>query len=285
MAVSLAALFALTGASLGRAQGPLIAPVAHPVVPMGVMPLAAHRAVYNVTLLRSFGAKSPISAHGRVSYEFTGTACDGYSQVFRQLTEIQPSDGEARLSDMRSATFEDGEGATFSFDVKTTVDNNPPDVVDGRASKKKNDVLAIELSKPSSQTVSVGSDVLFPTAHLKRIIEAAKAGQRLLTVKVFDGSDDGKKVYDTLTVIGHVLTAPAADQGAARNPALDHLARWPVTISYFEQGHTDAEPVYTLGFELYENGISRALRFDYGDFVLAGELTSIEMLPAKPCRK
>jgi hypothetical protein len=61
-----------------------------------------------------------------------------------------------------------------------------------------------------------------------------------------------------------------------------------VTISYFD--HAVAEnsgeqtPVYAITFELYENGISRALLLDYGDFVLTGEMTSLEIKDAKPCK-
>ena len=270
------------GIVVGAAEGPAIAPnIAKPVPPSA--PLADHRATYKITLFKSTGAKSPTFARGRVSYEFTGSLCDGYSQVFRQVTELQPAEGATRLSDMRSATFEDADQKGFSFDVKTSVDENPPEVVDGRASRKK-DVLAIQLSKPTVQTVDVGDDVLFPTAHLERIIAAAKAGQHILGVKVFDGSDDGKKVYDTTTVIGRRLANPAND-GDVHTPAMDTVPRWPVSISYFEDGRKDGEPAYTLGFELYENGVSRALRFDYGDFVLGGELTSLDLLPMKPCSK
>ena len=43
-------------------------------------------------------------------------------------------------------------------------------------------------------------------------------------------------------------------------------------------------PVYAITFELYENGVSRALLLDYGDFVLTGEMTSLEMKDAKPCQ-
>ena len=42
-------------------------------------------------------------------------------------------------------------------------------------------------------------------------------------------------------------------------------------------------PVYAITFELYENGVSRALVLDYGDFVLTGEMTSLDMKDAKPC--
>jgi hypothetical protein len=42
-------------------------------------------------------------------------------------------------------------------------------------------------------------------------------------------------------------------------------------------------PVYSISFELYENGISRALILDYTDFTITGEMTSLEMKKEKPC--
>ena len=276
------AAFLLRGPNAVSAETPVAPPVAGRVGEPTV-PLVAHRATYRIVLFKSTGTKSPTSARGRVSYEFTGSACDGYSQIFRQITELQPAEGATRSSDMRSATFEDGDEKSFSFDVKTISDSNPPDVVDGHAVKKGNDVLAIQLSKPSSQTVDVDNAVLFPTAHLKRILAAAKAGQHILGVKVFDGSDDGKKVYDTTTIIGRPITAPADDMGAAHVVAMEAMRRWPVSISYFEEGRKDESPAYSLGFELYENGVSRALRFDYGDFVLGGDLVTLDLLPTNGC--
>ena len=61
-----------------------------------------------------------------------------------------------------------------------------------------------------------------------------------------------------------------------------------MTISYFDHAATEKSgeqtPVYAITFELYENGVSRALLLDYGDFVLTGEMTSLEMKDVKPCR-
>ena len=111
----------------------------------------------------------------------------------------------------------------------------------------------------------------------------------LLELAVYDGSDNGEKIYDTLTVIGHGI-APDDNKPAdatAGQQAFRTLTRWPVTISYFD--HAAAEksgeqtPVYAITFELYENGVSRALILDYGDFVLHGEMTSVEMKDEKPC--
>ena len=82
---------------------------------------------------------------------------------------------------------------------------------------------------------------------------------------------------------------PPAD-AVAKNPGLARLTRWPVTISYFDKLAADAErggeqtPVYSIGFELYENGISRGLVLEYSDFTITGELSSLEMKKEKPCR-
>ena len=52
-----------------------------------------------------------------------------------------------------------------------------------------------------------------------------------------------------------------------------------MTISYFDKSKTGGEqtPIYAITFELYENGISRALMLDYNDFVVTGEMTSLEI--------
>ena len=276
-----AGLSSLGMAPASRAEGP-VPPIATGAVQTDVLPLAAHRATYDLKLVKSVGAKSPTSARGRLLYEFTGAPAEGYAQEFRQVTEVQPAEGTTRLSDMRSATFEkDGE---FSYYVKTISDDNAPEVVSGEAAKKRNDILDIQLSRPQTETVAVDNKVLYPTEHLIRIIAAAKAGQHLVDVKVFDGSDDGKKVYDTTTIIGRPLTGPAPEAPLAHLQPMANMRRWPVTISYFDAAKKDEGPSYTLAFELYENGISRALRFDYGDFTLGGEMTSLELLPARKPR-
>ena len=275
----------MTPAAVTKPPASVVDPGSPPVVAEPGKPLAlvAHRAVYRVTLLKSTGTKSPTGAEGRVSYEFSGSRCEGYTQNFRQITELQPAEGATRLSDMRSATFEDADERTFSFNVTTSIDNGGSDVIDGHA-VKKNASLAIQISKPSRETIDVDQEVLFPTEHLQRILAAARADQHMLGVKVFDGSDDGKKVYDTTAIIGRPILGGAGDQDV--DPALlDKIQRWPVSISYFEEGKKDGGPAYTLAFDLYENGISRALRFDYGDFVLAGEMTHLELLPVRDCAK
>ena len=68
--------------------------------------------------------------------------------------------------------------------------------------------------------------------------------------------------------------------------ALKGMIRWPVTISYFDKDSPGGEqtPIYSVAFELYDNGISRALKLDYNDFILRGDMSSLEIKDTKPCR-
>ncbi len=254
------------------------------VNPGNEVSLVSHRAVYELTLLKATGTKSPTAARGRIAFDFTGSACDGYVQNFRQLTELQPAEGPTRVSDMHSATFEDADGRNFEFKMQTTIDSGAADQVDGKARRSAGGPLSVSLVKPKHQKFELDRDVVFPTEHLRRILAAAEAGQNLLEVSVYDGSETGEKVYETTTYIGHPVAGPAVEK-AAHIPELDNMRRWPVSISYFEAGQKDGAPSYILSFDLYENGISRALRLDYGDFVLAGEMSSLELLPAPACPK
>ena len=83
-----------------------------------------------------------------------------------------------------------------------------------------------------------------------------------------------------------VPSAPGRDVVDRPKRALTRVMRWPVTISYFDKDSAGGEqsPIYSVAFELYDNGISRALVLDYNDFVLTGDMSLLEIKDSKPCR-
>ena len=245
--------------------------------------LLPHRAVYELTLGKSSGPRAPTAAGGMIAYDFSGSACEGWAMTFRQRTELQPLEGPTRASDMTSTTFEESDGAGFRFRVESRQEGGAPELVDGRAERSAGG-LSIALTRPQREKLDLGAEAAFPTEQTLRILAAAREARSTLEMKVYDGTDTGKKIYDTLAVIGQERAAPATEK-AAQDAALQGVRRWPVAISYFEEGKSDGEPAYVLSFDLYDNGVSRALKLDYGDFVLHGELTKFEPQPIKPCKK
>jgi EipB-like len=252
--------------------------------------LAPHRAVYDLKLSKSQGSRGIEAVRGRILYDFSGNACEGYELQFRQVSELDSGEGAPALSDLRSNTWEDGKARKFRFSSENLFNERRTDVVDGHAERNAK-AVAVSLSKPKEMSFSVTEGAVFPTEHMRRIIAAAREGKSVLEFPVYDGSESGEKLFNTLTVIGRPIgpgEKPPND-AAAKNPALAKLTRWPVTISYFDKKDEKAEqggeqtPVYSIGFELYENGISRALVLDYTDFTITGEMTSLELKNAKPC--
>jgi hypothetical protein len=263
-----------------------------PAAPVGdKVVLAPHRAVYDLKLSKTHGSRSIEAVRGRILYDFTGNSCDGYALQFRQVSELDSGEGKAALSDLRSTTWEDAAAKTFRFNSENLVNEQQTDAVDGHA-ERNGQAVAVSLSKPKEKRFTEPVDAVFPTEHMRRIIVAAREGKSILEFPVYDGSESGEKLYNTLTVIGRAIPAGAKtpDDAGAKIPAMSKLARWPVTISYFEQQSAKEEqtgeqtPVYSIGFELYENGISRALVLDYPDFTISGKMTSLEMKKDTPCK-
>jgi hypothetical protein len=250
--------------------------------------LAPHRAVYDLALGRARDASQVASVRGRILYDFDGNACEGYTLKFRQVSELDSGEGKVSTSDLRSTTWEGGDAKAFKFTSENFLDQNLVDAVDGRAEHGAG-VTAIKLAKPEHKALDIDASVVFPTEHMVRVIEAARAGKSLLDFPVYDGSETGEKVFNTLTVIGRKLAPDERkhDDAVVDEPKLAGMARWPVTISYFEKAkarkNSEQTPVYAISFELYENGISRALSLDYNDFVVTGKLSSLEIKQPKPC--
>jgi hypothetical protein len=251
--------------------------------------LIPHRAIYDLSLGASRASSQVVSVRGRILYDFGGNSCQGYTLDFRQVSELNTGEGKVSTSDLRSNTWEGADAKSFRFSSQNFVDENLIDSVDGHA-ERETAKTTVALKKPQQKNLSLASGVVFPTEHMVRVIAAARAGQTILSFPVYDGSETGDKVFDTLTVIGRQIAPSERNHAdaAAGDAKLASIPRWPVTISYFERGKAgkDSEqtPAYAIGFELYANGISRALTLDYNNFVIDGKLTSLDIKDVKPCR-
>jgi hypothetical protein len=248
--------------------------------------LVSHRAIYELKLVETRGKRTLAAARGLIVYDFSGNDCEGYVLQFRQVTELDSGEGRLAVSDLRSTTWEDGPAKGYRFHFQNFLNENLVEAVDGRA-ERLTDVVQIHLSKPAEKRLDVAADVAFPTEQMRKIIAAARLHQPVLELSVYDGSETGEKIYNTLTIIGQAISPEERKptDASAGTPALSSLRRWPVTISYFDKSSARGEqtPTYSITFELFENGVSRALQLDYGDFVVAGELKTIELRESKSC--
>lgn len=81
-----AAIVAVAAATAGGAQ-----PGAAQAQPVELVP---HRAIYELSLGKIRGKASVQSARGRILYDFSGNACEGYALDFRQVAELDNGEGK-----------------------------------------------------------------------------------------------------------------------------------------------------------------------------------------------
>ena len=256
------------------------------------VPFLPHEALYDLNLVKSRGSNPVNSARGRILYNFSGSACEGYTSEFRQVSELDVGEGKVMLSDLRSTSWEDGAGKSYRFKIDARTNDADSNPVDGIA-ERTGDHITVKLKEPVAKTFTIDGATVFPTEQIQRIIGAAKEGKSLLELMVYDGSDNGEKVYNTLSVIGQPISGErsiAAPDPSTANDQMKSLTRWPVTVSYFDRDakakESEQTPVYAMSFELFENGVSRALVLDYNDFVISGSLGKFDVKDtkdAKPC--
>jgi hypothetical protein len=249
-----------------------------------------HQALYELSLVKSRGSATIDSARGRILYSFSGSACEGYTSDFRQVSELNSGEGKVTLSDLRSSSWEDADGKSYRFKIDTRTNDGEPTPVDGVA-ERSGDHITVKLKQPEAKTFTLDGSTVFPTEQIQRIIAAAREGKSLLELTVYDGSDNGEKVYNTLTVIGQPIPgdrATASPDPSTSNDQMKALTRWPVTVSYYDRDARAKEgeqtPVYAMSFELFENGVSRALVLDYNDFVISGAMGKFDVKDSRPCK-
>ncbi|NBN63752.1 cell envelope integrity EipB family protein [Pannonibacter tanglangensis] len=277
-ALSLAA--AVCASSLGMGVAPAQS--------AGSLPLVPHRAVYDMKLGDAAEGTGIAALTGRMVYEFSGNSCDGYSVTFRFVSRFEDEGGLSQVTDLRTSSFEEPQSGRYQFLTQTYVDQALSEETRGTATATR-DRLRIALAVPEEKKLDINGQVYFPISHLKAMIEAAKRGEPFFEAEVFDGAETGDKVYATGAVIGARQEGAdaAGEDDAAAVGKIGAGARWPVTISYFDptldQGG-EATPVYQISFLLYENGVTRRLVLDYGDFKIEGQLKDLVVYPLTDCQ-
>ena len=251
------------------------------------VPLAQHRAVYDLKLSEASGSSGITGISGRMVYEIRGSACEGYTVRFRYVTQADTRDA-SQVTDQQTTTFEDADGKSFSFVTKSYTDQNLDKELRGNATRES-DGIKIQIDKPETKSVEL-EPTQFPTQHLVDLISRAKTGETFYETSIFDGSEDADKAMTTTVIVGRQSNTSNGDPEAKALDALSGEKFWPVDIAYFDEATEGGEdtPEYRISFKLYENGLTRDLEMDYGDFVISGQLVNLAVFKPEaeaPCNR
>ena len=242
--------------------------------------LAPHRATYDLTLDNATGRSGIVAIKGRMAYEFTGAACEGYTVNLRIVTQFTDNDAKKSLTDVRTSSWEEGEGTIFRFSSSHYLNNRKSQTTQGLArTGKKGEQGQYTLDKPAKKKSKMPLNTLFPTKHLLEMIKRAQRGDSVFEVPLFDGGDGGK-VYQTTTFIGRekapgtsTLNGKVDDK---TRKIIEGLKSWPINISYFEgKSNGEETPAFEFAFDVFENGIASKVLINYGVFSMKGKLNTL----------
>jgi len=249
--------------------------------------LQPHRIAYEVSLGPKSGNSTFTAASGLIALEFTGNACKGYETNFRQATLLADADGGNRQLDFRVKLWEDGGGKSFRFSVLNQINGQTTRNAEGEARRVADGSVSVSMKRPRGGRGDFDGGISFPSAMMIDLVRAARAGQRQFDAKVFDGSEGGEKVYQTIGTIGEKLEGERNKrlEPVMRGGDLDSVPRWVTSIAYFDNTPGDRLPVYTLRSVTFANGVLSDLVFEFPEFSLVAKAVRYEPLQGEACGK
>jgi hypothetical protein len=262
--------------SVGRAGCAMIA--AFSAASASAAEIAPHRALYTMSLASSRSDSGVAAAQGTMAYQW-GETCDGWTveQRYKLTMGYAESEDVEILSNF--VTWESKDGLHYRYNQRESRNGKDNQEIRGEASLEgpgKGGVVNFE--KPKPQVMNLPAGAIFPSIHTMLLIDQAKGGTNFLTRQVFDGATVENAVLVS-AVIGPKLEP---DETAKKSPLLERPG-WRMRLAFFPADQKADQPDYELGMLLLDNGVSRDMLIDYGDYAIRATLDTIEPLPKPNC--
>jgi hypothetical protein len=264
----LAAICLLIGPGLVHAAAP-------PPPARTLVPLAAHRALYELTLDTSHGGRQVAAARGTMGYEVEDV-CDGWATRQRLQMTISSSEGQDTEMDSDYATWESKDGLSFRFHMVQKSDTAVTNQTDGSAHLTRTGgpgEVVYRLPKETKADLPAGT--LFPMMHTLAIINAAREGKKFLALPLFDGTDEDGFEDSSIAILDWKPPFPTD------HAILTSLASTRVRIAFFDHASGAPTPTYEAAMRYWENGVADGMLMDFGDFVMNAKLTELTPIPRK----
>ncbi|MFP3945038.1 MAG: EipB family protein, partial [Alphaproteobacteria bacterium] len=166
----------------------------------GGVEAAPYRGTYEMSMRRADPTTGIHGASGQMTMEWMDV-CEGYTLNQRIMTELIFREGENMVTDLRVSTWESRNGKKFRFSYHNYVNGEPAEVSQGEAERNGDGSGQADYKWPQGKEAQFPPGTVFPTAHGREVVRAARAGRRSFSRIVFDGAPDGA-LYRAVAFIG-----------------------------------------------------------------------------------
>jgi len=246
------------------------------------MELSNYRAIYSLEPSRIEQGMKITPIDGRLAYEVVGSNCLGWTVISDLVNRSAQQDQGLRLSEIKSHSFETPDGLRMSVSQQEIVNERLVDDQEVKAIKPAlKSVGKVALTGSKTLNFDLAAEAIYPTQHQQKLVEAAMRGETRDVSTIYDGSD-GSKQFRVVTFIGK--KRPPAEQSQPELASLSKLASWSFQLGYYALNDGQGEsPDFQATFNMFENGVSSEMLFDYGSYAMKAKITKLENLNSPPC--
>jgi len=238
--------------------------------------LAPHAAHYRLELHASSRGGEVAALRGRLEVRFAAS-CEGWELAQSLGFRLLAGDGSVLEHLARFEAFEERDGSSFVFRMRTWEDRELVEELAGTARREAR-AVRVRYARPQGRGEELlPGETLFPIQHVRELLGAVRAGERLLLRTVFDGSS-ADNPFQISSAIG-LQRVPEPDAP----DVLAGLASWPLRLAYFDPHAVEPQADFEMSVILFANGVAGDMVYDYGDFAIDVGLDSLELLPVPEC--
>lgn len=247
------------------------------------VPLAPHKALYDIRLTASKSGSQVLNISGKMFFEWKAS-CEGWISDHRFNLLYEYADAPAMQIASNFSTFERNNGRGLDFSSRRTRDGELYQELRGRVDLDAKGAGKAVYSHPPALTFDLPPGTLFPSSHTTALLRAIAAGKTFFNAVVFDGSDEEGPV-EINAFLGAPVNALAARPmaGPKIDSSLLNTRAWKVHMAFFPLADTKSESDYEMDMIFHENGVISDMKINYEDFSIAQTLVAVERLPAEAC--
>ena len=217
-----------------------------------------HMLTYEVTLQHALERSGIINASGGLTSKLTGNACEGWTSDSRMQVRFVFRRMGVRDTDTRVSGWESDDGNVYFSVLQRRLNGRLMETIQVRARRARaGEPFVLEMAKPEKRRETLPARTLFPTGGLKKILAAARAGRRHLSLALYEGDEELAPQHVVVTIGAKRSPLAAAAQGApaprkgvenggaagGKDGApgggdddlalLARMAYWPVSMAYY----------------------------------------------------
>ena len=244
--------------------------------PAEAIELMPHQAIYRMSLAGASSTSGIAGAEGAMMYKFA-EACDAWTSETNVYLKLLYAEGEEVETTWSFLSWESKDGLRYRFRVRQSRDGSLVEHIQGKVTRENIDGAAsAEFSSPEGAVIELPEGTMFPTRHLRALIEEGEAGTLTYSRTVFDGAS-----LDNPYTINALITS-ASKTRKAKPKSNDKVFRH-VRMAFFPLASRKEFPEFELGIDYRLNGIADHILQDFGDFTLNLASDKVELLERPNC--